>query len=86
MDLFGQKWSYSGNSGYIRAKAVIIGQKWLYSIKSGSIRACWLYSGNVAVFGETWLCSGPNTTTFARIQSFLPEYNRFSRIQPLLFD
>ena len=39
MNLFGQKWLYSGNvvlfgqSGSIRAKVLVFGQKWLYSAK-----------------------------------------------------
>ena len=45
MNLFGQKWLYSGKivqfgrSGYIRAKVVVVGQNWLHSGKSGCNRA-----------------------------------------------
>ena len=62
MIVFGQKWFYSGKSGYIgakvvafgqscyiRAKEVVFGQKWLYSGKSGSVQA------KVVIFGKKWL-------------------------------
>ena len=30
MNLFGQKWLYSGESDSMRAEVVVFGQKWLY--------------------------------------------------------
>ena len=42
MNLFGQKWLYSGKRGSIRAEVVIFGQKWLYL-------------GKVVVIEEKWL-------------------------------
>ena len=71
MVVFGQKWLYSGKSGFIRAqvvlfrqkclylgKVVVFGQKWLYSDKSGCIRTRWLYLKKVVVFGKKWFYSG----------------------------
>ena len=31
MDVYGQKWFYSGKSGFIREKVVVFGQKLLFS-------------------------------------------------------
>ena len=42
--VIGEKWFYSGKSGFIRAK-------WLYSGKSGSIPT------KMVVFRKKWLCS-----------------------------
>ena len=52
MVVIGQKWFYSGISGCIRAKVIVLGQgsfirakvvgfeqKWLFSCENGSIRA-----------------------------------------------
>ena len=59
VDVFGQRWLYSGKSGFIRLRMVVfgqklfysgkyffLGQKLLYSGKSGSIRA------EAVVFGQ----------------------------------
>ena len=42
MVVFGEKWIYSGKSGFIRAEVVLFGQKWLYL-------------GNVFVFEQNLL-------------------------------
>ena len=42
MNLFEQKWLYSGKRGSNRAEVVLFGKKWLYL-------------GNVVVFGQKWL-------------------------------
>ena len=58
MDVFGQKWLYSGKSGCNRAKVVVIGQKLLLSgwvvvfVKVVGFEQKWLYSGKVVVFGQ----------------------------------
>ena len=66
MVLFGQKRLYSGKSGCIQIKLVVIGQKWLYSGKVVVFGQKWFYSdkcgfirvkvvvfGRVAVFGQS---------------------------------
>ena len=45
VDVFGQKWLYSGKSGCVRAKVVVF-------VQSACIRAKWLYSGKVFVFRQ----------------------------------
>ena len=58
MVVYGQKWIYSGKSGFIRAKVVIFehgGCMWAKLNEfgqSGCIRA------KVVVFGQKWLYSG----------------------------
>ena len=65
MVLFRQKWLYSGNccctlakllysgkSGSIREKVVVLGQKWLYLGKVNVFEGKLLYSGKVVVFGQ----------------------------------
>ena len=42
MDVFGQKWFYSGKSGCNREKVVVFGQKLLFLRKTGCIRVKWL--------------------------------------------
>ena len=58
MVVIGQKWLYSGKSGFIWAIM-------LYSGKNGCIRARWLYlviigsdQAKKVVFGQKWLHSG----------------------------
>ena len=58
--VFRKQWLYSGKSGCIRAKVVILGVKWFYLDKNGSIRPKLLYSGKVVVFRQNWLYSGKN--------------------------
>ena len=50
MVVFGQKFIFSGKSGYIRAL-------WLFE-QDCYIRAKWLYSGKVVVFGQKWFDLG----------------------------
>ena len=52
MDLFGQKWLYSGKSGCNRTNLVVFGEKWLYLCKSGCNWRRWLYSGKMFVLGQ----------------------------------
>ena len=42
MNLFWQKWLYSGKSGSIRVEVVVVEQRWLYL-------------GKVVEFGQKWL-------------------------------
>ena len=46
MVVFGQKWLYSGKSGFIWAKLLSLDE-------SCCIRAKWLYSGNIVVFKQS---------------------------------
>ena len=61
MNLFVQKWLYSGKSGcyssksgYIRAKVVIIGKRWLNSAKVVVIRQSCCSRAIVVIFGQKW--------------------------------
>ena len=59
MVVFGQKWLYSGKSGCIRAKVVVLKQ-------SGSNQAKMLYSSRVVVFGQKKLYSGKSVCIWAK--------------------
>ena len=58
---FSQKWLYSGKSGCIRAKVVLIGQtvrvrtKVVVFGQGGCIRLMWLSSDKMVVFRQKWL-------------------------------
>ena len=61
MNLFGQKWFYSGKSCCIEGKSYCISAKLLYSGKSGCNQAKWFYlnkSGSIraklVVFGQKY--------------------------------
>ena len=61
MNLFVQKWLYSGKSGCyssksgcIRAKVVIIGKRWLNSAKVVVIRQSCCSRAIVVIFGQKW--------------------------------
>ena len=71
MVVFGQKWFFSGKSGSVREKdvvlgqnccvrtrVVLVGQKWLYSGKSGCIRAKVVVIGEVVLIRHKWLYLG----------------------------
>ena len=63
MVVFGQKWLYSGKSGFIRAKVVVFGQ-------CGCIRAKCLYSEKVIAFGQKWFYSCKSGCFRAKVVAF----------------
>ena len=62
--LFGQKWLYSGKSGYDQPKVVVFKQSGCIQAvvvafgQGGFIRENWLYSCKMVLFGQNWLFTG----------------------------
>ena len=53
MDLFGQKWIYSGKSGFFRAKVVVFGQGGCIWEKVNEFEQSGFIRSKVVVFGQS---------------------------------